>query len=64
MVSEISNFFGIFNNVYEEFEENKGDESVNQRKPVNQMGKKAQRDKQRSTNQYTVNYRSSNTSPT
>jgi hypothetical protein len=55
---------GISNNVYEEFEDNKGGEFVNQRRPVNTMGKQAQKDKQRSTNQYIVNYRSSNTSPT
>ena len=55
---------GISNNVYEEFEDNKGGEFVNQRRPVNTMGKQAQKDKQRSTNQYIVNYRSSNTNPT
>jgi hypothetical protein len=32
---------GISNNVYEEFEDNKGGESVNQRRPVNTMGKKS-----------------------
>ena len=37
---------GISNNVYEEFEDNKGGESVNQRRPVNTMGKQAQKDKQ------------------
>jgi len=57
---------GISNNVYEEFEDNKsGDQNPEIKESQStQWAKKAQKDKQRSTNQYTVNYGSNNTSPT